>query len=222
MIKHANCYATIDSTCRVELSFWQSSIGENARERVQQSILACMPEADRPMSISQSLEAFDRLGQSKVLVFAGLALQKQYHNTHAYVKSIKVGNCPGIAKAGDSPFIAQVAERLGNFLVMANTAAATSSGPTEMLRGAAAAQRMFEVVKDAMHQDPPNPSLETVFTLLCFSFLLPPHDSNELRKINTQLASKRVGDATKGPKRSIKKGMSLAESKEHVASLFAR
>lgn len=41
--KKTNFLMSVDNRCRVELSFWTSSIGDNARERVRAKILSCLP-----------------------------------------------------------------------------------------------------------------------------------------------------------------------------------
>ncbi len=68
----------MDRMCRLELAFWSSTFGDKARDRVQASIEACLPGVGRPMLLSDSLYALDKLGDTKLLVFAGAWMQSMF------------------------------------------------------------------------------------------------------------------------------------------------
>ncbi len=81
----------MDRMCRLELAFWCSTFGDKARERVQTSIKACLPGVGRPMLLSDSLYALDKLGDTKLLVFAGAGMQSMFKTVQGFVGMLKLG-----------------------------------------------------------------------------------------------------------------------------------
>jgi hypothetical protein len=208
-------FMSIDNRCRVELAFWTSSIGDEARERVHACILSCLASNENDLTISQSSQKFEQMQKKKILIFAGMGMQSQFDTIHGFVKSLKAGLCPAVGKAGDSSFMQQVTIGPSLFLMY-------KQGDS-FLSGHAAAKAMMQDIANAHDADLTKVKYDEVATLLCFSWLLEPSQLTKLRAIQNRLGANKVGQLTAAAKTKAKKGaQSAAESKQTLAALFSR
>lgn len=215
----------LDRACRVELSFWASSIGEKARERVQAAIQACLPQVGRTLTLPASLAALDQLGDSKLMVFAGAAMQSTFKVTQGFVGSLKLGAAPALEKAGDSPFMAVAKARLGLLLMMpppvGQAAAGSAQGVVTKYGREAAAQHWAEI-KASWEKDKGTVSYAAVSNLQAFSWLLQKAEQGELRKVGSAIVAMK-SEGPSGPAKKVKKGAAAgASAQSMVAALFTK
>ena len=204
---------SLDNRGRVDLAFWNSSIGENARARVQDGILACLPDEATPMTISQSLEKFDEMARGKLLVFAGVGLAAVFQTVHSFAKCLKASSAPPVDTAGDSPFMQLVRARLGCFLRI----------PDPNLVGKEAAQHKLKLLQNVHNKDPAKVSYSEVAILQCFAWLLAPEELKFLSGVGKALVSgaSAGGEAAKVAKKG-KKSLGPEDVQERVSNLSAR
>jgi hypothetical protein len=220
---------SIDNRCRVELAFWSSSIGDAARERVQQAILQCLPcpkAVGETTSLTTSLSGFDKLVNSTLIVFAGSASSAIFSLVHGFVRALKAGTTPAIEKAGDSAFMITVKLRLGLYLTCKNPLAGRSSASVDaqpkILVGVEAARKRFADIVDLAKQKKEIAYVDLTI-LLCFSWLLDPVQVNELKKFANSVVSGKGGDLNQPAAKKAKKGsLAPSDAKDMVAMLFKR
>lgn len=218
---------SVDNRCRVELSFWASSIGEQARERVHAAILECLPRDGHPMTFSESLRKFEDRSKSKLMVFAGTSMASIFATTHGFVKSLKGGCTPPLEKAGESSFMMKVRHRLSLFCTYAENISAGSEGPAPpVLYGQAAVLRRYTTLDaDATASRPLK--LVDVAVLESFSWLLNDTQRSRLKEIGKAATTKRViaNISTNTALRRVNKksgGVGATEAKDMAALLFER
>ena len=212
------------------MAFWNSSIGDNAKDRVHEAILSHLPLPEKPMTLSASLSGLEKMQDSTLLVFAGAASIATYSLVVGFVKTIKSGVPPALDKAGHSQFMTKVRDRLSNFLTYKpRTSGASSAGSAGPPAGAvvygkaAAAHRYNDIMAASKKKD--GPSVVDVSILTCFSYLLSSEQAKELSKIGASILAKTGSNITAPSAKKLKKTAgSLApdDAKAMVAMLFKR
>jgi hypothetical protein len=225
--RKASFLQSVDRCCRLELAFWSSSIGDKAKMRVQASIKACLPSVGRPMVLSTSLQALDKLGESKLMVFAGAGMQSMFKSVQGFVSSLKVGASPALDKAGDSAFMLSVKECLALFLTFDSRAAGASAGSADVVTvmyGEQAAKGRFAELAEVWGKNRDAVAYANVAILQAFNWLLGPAEQADLRKIGSAIVAKKSGDVSGGPaaKKSKKGAVAPVDAKDLVAALFQR
>jgi hypothetical protein len=240
-----NFFVSIDNKCRVELGFWSSCVGESARDRVQEIVLACLPDARNKYTINESLTQLQAAENSKLLVFSAASAQTLFKLCHGFVKSLKAGVAPGFGQGGASVFMQRVQQSMAFFLTYesgpqaaegaaagpaatakASAQAAAKAAPVAApaaagatLYGAAAAAKRFAEVKAVVTADE-QVSFENVSLLMCFGWLLKADELAEMKKLGQKVIATRMV-ATAAPKSKAKKSGQPA-TKDIVAGLFDR
>lgn len=215
----------IDRSCRVELSFWSSSLGEKARERVHAAIQECLPQPGRPKSLAVSLGELDELQDSKIMVFAGAALQSTFKVVQGFVKALKLGTSPALEKAGDSPFMTVVKERLGLFFLRPAVGAPASSTAAAVVKTPqVAAAEEWAKLKDTWDGNREAVEYAAVARLQAYQFLLEKAVQDDLRKIGAAIVAMKseAGPASTNPKKPKKGAAAGASAQSAVAALFAK
>lgn len=93
--KKAAWFQSLENKGRVEISFWRSSIGDEAKSRVQQAVLRCfVADSPKALTLSDSLHKFQALKDSKLAVFAGVGCSHTIKLVEGFVKSMKAGLPP--------------------------------------------------------------------------------------------------------------------------------
>ena len=137
-----NFFVSIDNKCRVELGFWSSCVGESARDRVQEIVLACLPDEHNKYTISESLRQLHQVEKSKLLVFAAASVQTLFKLCHGFVKSLKAGTAPGFGQGGAGVSMQKVQQSMAFFLTCGSgppAAAGAAAGPAASAQGSAQA-----------------------------------------------------------------------------------
>ena len=240
-----NFFLSIDNKCRVELGFWSSCVGESARDRVQEIVLACLPDARSKYTINESLTQLQAAEKSKLLVFSAASAQTLFKLCHGFVKSLKAGVAPGFGQGGASVFMQRVQQSMAFFMTYESgppAAAGEEAGPAAKaqgsaqpaakadpvaaaaaagaaLYGAAAAAKRFAGVMAAVSADE-QVSFEDVSLLMCFGWLLKANELAEMKKLGQKVIATRMV-AIAAPKSKAKKS-GQPDTKDIVAGLFAR
>ena len=215
----SNCafLKTIDCKCRIELAFWSSSIGENARARLQAAILDRLPSEGSMFSIDSSLLKLKGLKDSKLVTFAGSSLAAVLTTIIAFVANLQASTAPHLDKAGTSTFITTVKTRLALFLSF--TEPASSKATITTLYGRDAALKIFSKVTKGKHEDV---VYLDVLTLLAFGWLLDFTKLLLVKKLCAEMSTRSL--STDGPVKArplkMKRMVSAADSKAIVANLF--
>ena len=216
-------FRSIDNRSRIEISFWLGSIGDGAKERVQEAILACLPKESASVTLSDSIASLADLSKSKLLVFSGSSATCTWTLVNNIVKSIKTGSAPALDRAGDSSFMTKVKNACALFLSHPEapaTGAAAGSGVWNIMRGKEAAEARWAIVKGKLDRDEEVPYID-LSILITFGWLLDPEVNIQLKTLGRQVVAKR-GSSASAPNAKKKKTISPAEAKDRVAMLFAR
>ena len=221
MIEKATWLQSLDNKARIDIHFWRSSIGEKARQRVQEAMLKCVPDERHHMTLEASCKAMEALEGSKLLSFAGIGLQSLFSTVFAMVKTLSTGGCPTISSAGDSQFSQQVSQRLGCFFQCPTDPSRPVSAENANIIGEKAVKAMFDHCSAKFENDKKSVSVDHVAQLHSFAFLLSAENAKTLRTMGTQITASKARAVA--PAKKVKKGgMKATDAKEHVAALFAR
>ena len=177
------------------------------------------------MLLSDSLYALDKLGDTKLLVFAGAGMQSMFKTVQGFVFMLKLGAKPALEKAGDSAFMTGVKESLALFLHYVPGgagAAAGSKANVKHIYGMPAAKARWDELATVWAKDKDAVVYADVNTLQAFSWLLLSDQQMELRKTGASIVAKTSGDVSVGPAKTPRKGAEAFDTKCMVASLFER
>jgi hypothetical protein len=108
--------STTDRYFRIDLGFWMGCTGERAADRVSKLILGCLPTAEVPKTLAESVGLFRDAASNKLLVFAGPSQQSVFKTVRSWIDSMSSGRLPDVGKSGDSTFLATIKTRLALFI----------------------------------------------------------------------------------------------------------
>lgn len=194
---------SVDRYSRVEQSFWSSCIGEKAAERVRALILQCLPTAEKPLKLPESVMLFSRAAESLLLAFAGPSPQVMFKSVQSWVINMNNGRVPDVDKAAScNSFVGDVKTRLALFM----------TDDQESVQGAALVKKRFsELEKTAAKKTAVIPYASLVGVQI-FSWLLSPEERASLKNIAKRAVSDTCTAVGAGVSTSSSCGISSAAS----------
>lgn len=137
----------LDRSFRLEIDFWSSVSGDRAEQRLLDEVIAVMPKPDLPKTTAEVLDALAKLGQMKLLEFAGVALQSTFRSVISIVEAIHCGKAPGFDGSNMSSFMTSIMGAAALFCKFEEPA--SEEAPATIIYGKDAAAKALREVEGA-------------------------------------------------------------------------
>ena len=106
--KKASFLLQVDRMFKIELAFWDQTIGDSASGRLVDAIMRCFPNLEQVRTMAQAKALLAKLPDSKLATLCGMGLQALLSTVSELLDNIMMGMSPNWKKIAGSP----VAEKL--------------------------------------------------------------------------------------------------------------
>lgn len=159
-----------DLMFKIEMAFWDQTIGDAASGRLVDAIMECFPKDDLDRTMLETKALLVKMPSSKLATLCGMGLQALLSTVIELLDALILGTSPNLVKIRGSPVADKLPKACALFLVV-EKAGGKQQGLTK-LHGAAAVAWLFDELNRKVEDHKAMPTYAELVRFRQFAWLL--------------------------------------------------